>query len=402
MTSAFDSGEAQRPRGPVAAVSPAVGVASFARRLAGAHRAGVTVAVHIDAEGVQPRETVSRVNSVGRDAAALLERTLAACGARAVRLELPACGGARLLRWLGSVRRRHPDNRPRLTLCGTACHEPGLLEGIAELGLEACLPVPAVMPRGLAALLRRFANVRPVLHGHVASGCRALGVEAAHAYLPESCLAVPRGAALVPAFVDLLERERGAPRTCADLSAAVTLAVRLAEEAHEHLRWPLADQTLDAFMNRRVAIVPRGIGDWLRMRTAAAVPSRWHCEFDRLVNTLLAAARRESQRLAQYRGEFPSMQAEHVFAARNGAGEWRRRRRKAVAGARYRHRQLVFVQLADCWPSGSSNPAFAELLPRLGGVDGIGFGGGWQRLAASPGSARILTAAARSRRLARG
>ncbi len=386
----LDSPEALRPA-----------AAAFARRLAAARRAGIAVAVDADAEGVHPRETVCRLASIGRDSAALLDRTIAACSARAVRLELPPCGGsAQMLRWLRRVCRRYPDYRWRLTLPGAACDAPGLLRGVAELGLDACLPVPPALPRRLAALLRSIATVRPVLHGHVASGCRALGAEAARAYLPESCLAVPHGAALVPVFVDLLRRGCATPRSCGELGAAVALAVRLAEDAHERLRWPSAEQTLDAFMNRRVAIVPRGVGDWLCARSGLTAPSRRHTEFDRLVHTLLAAARNESRRLAQHCGEFPSMQAEHVFAGRNGAAEWRARWRETVAGARFRHRQLVFVQLADCWPRGSLDPAFADLLPRLRGVDGIGFGGGWQRLAASAGIDRILTAAAGSRCLA--
>ena len=228
-----------------------------------------------------------------------------------------------------------------------------------------------------------------VFPGRVTPTCNPLGAETATAVLPGIRLVVPDKAAVLVVTLNVAALLRGSGGSTENLASATRTAVALADRALDELRWPFASLTADAYMNRRVAIVPGGLGDALvdaghDPASSPALP--WLAS---LVETVVTAARAESRCAARRRGRFPGMQARYVFAhldeKRDRAG-WQRRWEQAVQPAPYRNRHLIFVNLDSLWPQKDlKQPDFSHLLPVLAQADGFGFGPSWPSIGNSPG-----------------
>jgi len=226
-----------------------------------------------------------------------------------------------------------------------------------------------------------------VFRAKVTPTCHPLGAEPATAVLPRMRLVVPDTAAVLVVSLNVAALLRGTARPFGNLEIATRTAVALADGVFDELRWPLASLTVDAYMNRRFAILPVGLGDALieaGLDPAGRRALEWLSD---LVKTIVTAARRESQRAALQRGRFPGMQARHVFAHLDTHADkaiWHRRWEQAVRQTPYRHRHLIFVNLDSLWPRNDlKQPDFSQLLPVLSHADGIGFGPFWPSVGGS-------------------
>lgn len=265
----------------------------------------------------------------------------------------------------------------------------GVQRALAGAEVNVRLTPAALADSTVLACCERLAGWCCVFPGRVTPTCNPLGAEAATAVLPGIRLMVPDTAAVLVVSLNVAALLHGSEGSVEHLASATRTAVALADRAFDELRWPLASLTADAYMNRRVAIVPGGLGDALV--DAGHDPARgsaldWLAS---VVKTIVSAARAESRRAARQRGRFPGMQARHVFAHLDDKCDrkgWQRRWEQAVQPAPYRNRHLIFVNLDSLWPMNDpKTPVFSHLLPVLSQADGFGFGPFWPSIGDSAG-----------------
>ncbi len=222
--------------------------------------------------------------------------------------------------------------------------------------------------------LRGVPGMRVAAWPSVNSACALLDAEAAHDVLPVSGLQVPAASAWAVVRLPL--------DGCADASGmtpalreALDAALASADALHDSSRWPTAALRQDAWLNRRVAIVVEGIGDYVLAigRDPAA-----HATLA-LLDGLLADVRQHlvtASAAAVVRTEtLPAITTTSPRAGGRHAGEWQRLWLNAVRRAALRHRNLLALSPWSLFPAGDANMSYTNLLPLLRHADACCFAG---------------------------
>lgn len=217
--------------------------------------------------------------------------------------------------------------------------------------------------------LRSTAGVRVLCTPFVQSPCRLLPAEAAVCLVPGAFVQGPAGSAWVAVAIDLLAL--AAPDGSMDLrelDAAVCKAVSDGEDLHSETRWPTARLRHDAWLNRRLAIDVRGIGDLVDRR--GLDPERFASldEMARLVRRIRATAIAESRNIATHAGHVPAIEQADLANSLPGGRlreGWSKRWRVAVESTAVRHRNLLALSPWSLFPHGDADPRYVNLLPLL-------------------------------------
>ncbi len=228
-----------------------------------------------------------------------------------------------------------------------------------------------------------------VFQAPLASVCPPLGQETTAVVSPGARLCLPAGAAPLVVLLDLSRFISMGRISHAELTAAVREALRFADDLFDSITWPLAELSWDAFLNRRIALVPVGIGNMVEKLSPEASISGIRRMLGELLGGLVRTARACSRELAGERGCFPGMMPRQVLIKVRGCAQyvpWQRRWLEATAAYQFRQRHLLFLCVAEFWPdSAPARPEIASLLPLLRLADGLGFGAKWGELPLSDG-----------------
>jgi len=218
----------------------------------------------------------------------------------------------------------------------------------------------------------------PALHAGVRSRCPLLSAEPTTTLLPNGGLAVPSHSAWLPVTVDLLQFTGSNGRFHeSHFLAALDQAVTLGDTLLDHLSWCGPLQAEDARLNRRLAIVLAGIGDYVL--ACGEDPASLACQrrLDRLVAGAHDRVWERSASLAATRGVLPQLTEKQPSARwRDDAhrADWTRRWQDAVARVQVRHRNLLCLSPFSLLPgNGHYTPGWDALLPLLAHADVVGF-----------------------------
>lgn len=286
------------------------------------------------------------------------------------------------------------------TMLARALHVAGLPASSVELGVDAASMSPELvvgirrrtLGPGVVNLLadgasfarrslslwrlRSVPGVRVAAWPSVRSACVLLGAESAGDVLPVSGLQVPAASAWATVTLPLAEyAEPGACGMTPALREALDGCLASADALHDTARWPSAALRQDAWLNRRVAVVVDGIGDYVQ--TLGLDPSE-HATLA-MLDALIADLRQHlvaASAAAVSRTEIlPAITAASPRTDSDATGEWQRRWLHAVRRAALRHRNLVALSPWSLFPTGNADLAYANLLPVLRHADACGFAG---------------------------
>lgn len=212
----------------------------------------------------------------------------------------------------------------------------------------------------------------------VRSRCPLLGGEKARVVVPDAGITAPSGSAWLPIELDVCRFAAPNGGVCQGaLDQALDGCIALGDRLLDRITWPDERQRDDARMNRRLAILLRGLGDLVVLR--GQDPTDLGClrSIDRLVGRIYESLWRRSRRLAEVRGPLPALAEKqpsgewHDEAHRR---DWQRRWRRALDEAQVRHRNLLVMSPYSVLPrTVCAKPAFADLLPVLAHADALSF-----------------------------
>lgn len=225
--------------------------------------------------------------------------------------------------------------------------------------------------------LRCDNNVRPAFWPVAGTGCPLLPAERAMEIDPVAGLQVPQSSAWQIAELDLgslVDPATGRPGI--SLARNVARLLEAAEQRHEAERWPTASMCQDAWLNRRVAILPVGIGDVVRRCGMAPDAHETLRTVRGWVGAIRQAAESRSRSLAMHGDLLPAIK-ECSPCRRVGPGaqraEWERRWLRAVRHSAVRHRNLIALSPWSLLPRASADIAYVNLLPVLADADVCAF-----------------------------
>lgn len=230
--------------------------------------------------------------------------------------------------------------------------------------------------REIAHSARTDDAVAPVFDGRAGSVCPLAGPEASDSVEPGLGQCAPSGSARIAfdfdlcCFVDARGRidRLYLARTLRDV-------LRMADNLHDAVRWPLEELREDAAAHRRIALHVTGIGDTV---CRLGLDPAHFATLERMVDTLAfvrACAFRCSRRLARRRSPFPGLQAERMIELLprpDLQAEVRARIRQNAT----RNRELLVLSPWSVLPeqsTGADALPYFNLLPLLRFADGIGF-----------------------------
>ncbi len=216
------------------------------------------------------------------------------------------------------------------------------------------------------------------------SFCEPLGLEIATTPSPLQGLLLPAAAAPLVLSLDIRYFVDKGVVDQKGLSACVEETLVLADDLIDSLCWPLAVQSWDVFLNRRLALLPVYVGQCVIDQKLEPASNAAIALVGQVLTVMSCAAGRASARLAKQRGNFPAMSPRHVLqgaAGRPEYSEWRLRWLKITARQRYRHRQAIFLSLSELWPKNQrDDPAYIALLPPIMRAHGLALGQDWSSL----------------------
>lgn len=226
---------------------------------------------------------------------------------------------------------------------------------------------------------RAAAALLPVYGASVRSACPLLGEEAAGAVLPGFAMPVPVESAWLtlqlplPRFADPLGRIDWQA-----LDRSLVSAVTLAEEALPLMEWARLPQLRDARENRRLAVIPTGLGDLVLRRGVDPMSLgclRW---LNGLVLRMRGTLWERSHSIAKEHGPLPALSGidpSLAFGDRSHRDDWHRRWRQALSDGAVRSRNILAISPYSVLPVDCSNAAaFTDLLPVIAHADTWSFG----------------------------
>jgi hypothetical protein len=220
--------------------------------------------------------------------------------------------------------------------------------------------------------------VLPAYGGMVRSACPLLSEEVAASVLPVAGVQVPANTAWLPIEIPLTTFTDSSGRIeWRRLVPALTDAVNIAEQVHDHLAWSCPPQQADAQLHRRLAFSLTGLGDLVLRR--AWCPTNldslnWLGEIVIRIRRELYAA---SAKLAQKTGVLPAfVRADPSIGLDDGPQRdiWRSRWQSAVRESAVRHRNILVLSPYSVLPGAPDcNPEFTDLLPVIRHADAWSF-----------------------------
>ena len=350
----------------------------IARQLAELRRRGIRAGVGYDPTGLEPPASILDIRSPADLPNAVARADAALSTTRQVlTLRFADCTGSDAIAvFVARLRERHAA-ATLLRRCQLQLSRAQALDA----SLRKLLAAHRVLVTIGAGEVRRLSDFRALVADRpwacvfptaVRSTCAPLGPERGTDFAGPGLIACSPRSAVLAVDIDCSSAATGA------LGERVRLAVRVADRLVERLAYADAAVGYDAFLNRRLALLPRGLGACIR---GATDTDRALGDARRLLREIRHTARDESRRLAARSGAFPAMNPRHAMPARSSVAEtaaWRRRWADATLDCRYRHRQLIAVDLADLWPGSEAGCAlYAELIPLARFADTVAFGVGW-------------------------
>ena len=226
--------------------------------------------------------------------------------------------------------------------------------------------------------LRAEPRVRTAFADRIMPQCPLLSTERGRAVVSPIGLQAPADSAWVCMGIDLARfmRPRGALDEQA-LKQCVETCVDVGERLHDSLAWPTADLQHDAWLNRRLAIVPSGFGDLLRSRGMEPSDHDSLRYLNKLLLRLRMSAQSRSRSIAMRSGPLPAIglsDPSHALPGGSVREDWHRRWREAVRATLVRHRNLLVLSPWSLFPSDArADYEYAELLPLLRHADACAF-----------------------------
>jgi hypothetical protein len=216
--------------------------------------------------------------------------------------------------------------------------------------------------------------------GAVRTACPLLGDEAAEAILPAHGIQVPVGSAWLPIGVHLprFADDRGQV-AWALLQSALESCIDLGDQLLDVLSWTTACQRSDAMLNRRLAIVIRGVGDLVHMH--GNDPGCLKCLqwVDGIIRRVRKILWDRSHAIAGQTGLLPALARSDPSGGlcdHSHRRNWQRRWHLAVASSAVRHRNLLVMSPYSVLPAGHAGSAgYTDLLPVLAYADAYAFAG---------------------------
>jgi hypothetical protein len=216
------------------------------------------------------------------------------------------------------------------------------------------------------------------LAGFVVPQCPLLSAEPASVTETPLKLQVPEGSAWVCMRVDLSRFSN--PDGTLDENAlyrSLETCVDVGEALHDVVHWSTPQQSYDAWLNRRLAVMITGIGD---LAASAGEEPGSHQSLRRLNQVLVGAHRTlqsRSRQIAMCSDRLPAItlsDPSHRLPSGSIRDDWRRRWQQAARVSLVRHRNLLVLSPWSLFPA--DRPAdlrYAEFLPVLRHADTIAF-----------------------------
>lgn len=223
----------------------------------------------------------------------------------------------------------------------------------------------------------RAAPVRTAFWPIVRSACALLAPERAGSVIPGCGLQAPDQSAWLRAEIDLavLADENGE----VDMAALDDVVADIVDEADgvfEATAWTTSKLEHDAWYNRRLAIVPVGIGDIIAMRRLDPERHSSLAEMRRLLARIRKTVVSQSRQRAIRQERLPSIAAGNpCLRLPSGAREscWQRHWHAALERHALRHRNLLVLSPWSLFPSGNADFRYANFLPLLAEADACEF-----------------------------
>lgn len=200
--------------------------------------------------------------------------------------------------------------------------------------------------------------------------CPLLPTEAANATLPGNGALVPVGTAWIAMRLDLARfADGGGTVDTGALGRALALAVETGDRLHDIARWPTARMRLDAWLNRRLAIMVDGVGHLLQRRKQDPCRFASLKELEQLLLWVRESMQQASRRLATDTDTLPVLdRADPSRDMPEGPvrDSWRERWADALRSGACRHRNLLALRPAGVLPrSETPDYRYSDLLPLL-------------------------------------
>lgn len=223
----------------------------------------------------------------------------------------------------------------------------------------------------------RSAPVRSTFWPNVRSACTLLSPEAGVGVVPGCGLQAPEQSAWLRAEFDLTKfADSDGIVDMTTLTATIGRAMDEADSIYDTSSWPTSKMQHDAWYNRRIAIVPSGIGDVAKLRGLDPERHESLAEMRRLLAGLRLAVEAQSRSRARQQERLPAIAASdpclHLPA---GAREscWQRQWHAALERHALGHRNLVVLSPWSLFPTGNADFRYANFLPLLMQADACEF-----------------------------
>ena len=223
----------------------------------------------------------------------------------------------------------------------------------------------------------RSAPVRTTFWPNVRSACSLLAPEAGVGIIPGYGLQAPEQSAWVRADVNLTTFADSDGYV--DMNALTKAVGRVMDEAdsiYETASWPTSKMRHDAWYNRRLAIVPSGIGDLAKLRGLDPERHESLAEMRCLLAGLRLAVEAQSRIRAGRHERLPSIAASNpCLHLPDGAREscWQRQWHAALERHALGHRNLLVLSPWSLFPTGNADFRYANFLPLLVQADACEF-----------------------------
>ena len=237
-------------------------------------------------------------------------------------------------------------------------------------------------------LWRNAGALIPVYGASVRTACPLLADEVAAAVLPGPAMPVPVESAWLTLELPLTRfADARGDIDWRALDEGIERAVDVADDVLPLLEWSRMSQLRDAGQNRRLAVLPAGLGDLVLRRGADPADLACLTWIDGIVRRLHAKLWARSRAIAKRRGPLPALSyADPSLRIRDRShrDDWQQRWRDAVADGAVRNRNMLAMSPYSILPGGSAgSAAFTDLLPVIAHADSWCFAGapafsGWK------------------------
>ena len=204
---------------------------------------------------------------------------------------------------------------------------------------------------------------------HVRSPCQLLTPECGGNVLPGMGLQAPSESAWVATSVSLQDFTDACGELDEEaLAATLNDIVAKLETIHRIASWPTAAMQYDAWMNRRLAIQVRDIGDYAVQHGLDPEKHESLQSLRRILLRIRRVLRLESLRVARSTEMLPAIDLSNPARALGGCPTkdgWEQRWLRAVDRTGVRHRNLLVLSPWSLFPSRDAATSFRDLAPLL-------------------------------------